>query len=250
MKSCIVKPHKAGLFSLINKAITCAEIYDHVHVDWTGDTLYSRPQDGNLWDHLFEPTTPPEGEATIITDYPHPLYTFKHVADLYEGGHQWRQRLNACWSRFKVRDDVLAMAAKVIDQFQGKNVVSVLVRANCHGREQVDEKNQALEDYKSAIEWGPSRYAKHTVVHTVCGDMESLRWFQERFTVIYDEETVRSESRDVDRHQAVEQFVEDAKRALAEVIAMSRADFLVHPVSNMATAALYMNPDLRSVYLK
>jgi hypothetical protein len=34
-----------------------------------------------------------------------------------------------------------------------------------------------------------------------------------------------------------------------ESFVLSKSDYLIHPVSNMATAALYMNPKIKNIFL-
>lgn len=87
-RSCIVRAHGAGLFSNVNKVLTCLRIYDHVHVDWSkagpndpafkyGGSFY-----GDCWDTLFSFNDPPPKEPyDTIHQYP-----FYEITDACAGG--------------------------------------------------------------------------------------------------------------------------------------------------------------------
>lgn len=246
MKACIVKPHRGGLFSLINNVITCMGLYDHVHVDWSEGCMYGGHCDGNIWNHLFEPTDPVTGIHKVIYDYPNQLLTYRNPAKLYPYS-QWRHFYHELWrKKIHVRDPIL----NAVDNFIGfrklGDYISVLVRAHSHAGEQPTEKSQSLDAYAAAIEAAGSP-AKP--VFLMAGDHETVEWFKARFPVVYFEDTPRSDTRDDDRHLLVSQTVWDAKRVLTEALVASQGETLIHPVSNISTACLYINPNLRSVYL-
>ncbi len=240
-KACVVKAHRAGLFSLINKIITCAEIYENVHVDLSG-SLYG---EGNVWDALFEPTTPPEEPYDVIETYPHQDYTYRGPALLYtDPSDAWRHRLHALWLRFKVRPEVMYWA----DAFTN-NVgpyVSVQILSLAHAGEQITGESQAMERYEETL-WATLRPGES--VFPLVNDVETRKWLAYRFPISEITNARRAANRYVDFHLSCPQTFEDAKEALIEVLIASRARAICHPISNMATAALYMNPELESIYL-
>ncbi len=242
--ACIVRAHRAGLFSLINKVITCATIYEHAHVDFTG-SLYGG---GNIWNDLFRPTVPPEGDADVIEDYPDFRLTSANVAKLYEGDQTWRNECNAIWNAFGPRVDLLSRAERfTADHWLGQDTVAALIRCNGHRGEQVSDRSQSLDEYAAAFE----RVKRPgSILHVMAGDEESLCWFNERFQTTYCADTPRSPNRDGERHLTEPQTVVDAQQCFVEVAILSMARALIHPVSNLSTGALYSNPALESVYLK
>lgn len=244
-RACIVFPHRAGLFSLLNNVVTCMLMYDQVYVDWV-DTLYGTRADGNLWNHLFEPLPPVEGGCDIHATYPDQWLTYKNAAKLYEGGHEWRERCNRVWRKLKPRMEVRVGADIVLDDHRMMDFISVLVRAYSHGGEQVSGRSQSLDSYARAID-GALGPATHVFLMT--RDLETLEWMKARFPVVYCKATKRTPTRDIDLHLAEPQTVDDAKQVMKEVILSSYGRALIHPVSNMATAALYMEPEMQSIYL-
>lgn len=241
MSACIVKPHRAGLFSNINKVITCLRMYDHVHVDWSEGSLY-----GDCWSDLFEPTSFPEEPADIITDYPFYDLTAACAGILYQNeSWGWRNTLHPLWEKLGVRKDLIDRALKMTLTVP-LEATGVIIRNDGHAGEQLSGRSQTLNEYAKAIEAVGNRH-----IFTMSGDLESLKWLNERFLVWHPADTKRTKTRsDPDRHLAEPQTPEDAKQVMIELLAIANCRTLIHPISNMATAALYINPNLKSIYLK
>lgn len=239
-----VQCHNAGLFSLINKVALCHTLYDHVHVDMSkGEGLIYGPE--NWWPELFAPTTLPQGEFDVVNAYPSTWMTGREAGHMYEGGNAWRDKFHGAWLRMGVNPEIALEAAQFVARLP-QDVVSILVRANCHRGEQLSDRNQTLEEYAAAYQ---TIKKPDSILHVMTGDEETLAWFRERFDVSFLSTTKRTATRDTD-HIAMPQTVEDAKQVLLEVLILSMSRALIHPVSNMATAALYINPGLESIYLR
>lgn len=242
-KACIVRPHNAGLFSQINKVVTCATLYDHVHVDWTGNTTYGSPKE-DLWPRLFKPTVNKGGE--VVVDYPNREITGTEAGNIY--GTDWRGKYHEAWKKFTVQP-ILTEAARIFVKYWPEPAVGCLVRFHGHHREQLSDKSQQLSDYVLEIE---KRLNQDTPIYVMSGDEETLQYFRERYgsRVSYWTDVRRTKTRDTNQMDATRQTFVDAEIALVEVLVMSHCRALIHPTSNMATSALYMNPKLEGVYLK
>lgn len=251
-KCCIVLSHNAGLFSLINKVVTCMDIgYENVAVDFTrGDPhKYVTPGGKNLWDLLFEPMDSKGQKEDEWVEYPDMWLTGGNATKLYTGDQAWRTRLNGWWNRLRVRPEIIdrieySMASLGL---LGGKFVSILVRSDFHAREQATAQSQSLDSYavaaQSALQSGDDFYVS-------AGDDATIKWFQERFNhVKFYPLTRRLKTRELDLLVHSDNTLEDAVNVLIEVLIMSKGRTLIHPVSNMSTAALYMNPELKSVYL-
>lgn len=245
-----ILPHYAGLFSLINKVITCQFLYGQVYVNWSGGTIYS-PPGVDLWAELFNGLREkPKREAVEIESYPNQALTYKNVAKHYISPHQsWRALCNRYWRALCLRPDI-AMEASLfaLDNFKDCDTISVLVRAHSHAGEQISDKSQSLNCYERAIDLELRPGSK---IFLACGDEETIAWFNEKYVgmVVTNPKTKRAATRDTDRHLAEPQTVEDARQAIIDVLLLARARVMIHPVSNMATAALYISPGLKSVFL-
>lgn len=263
MTSCLIKAHQAGLGSLLNNVITSLDKYDYVSVDWTG-SIYG---EGDLWPVLFEPPginglcgcivhTPRSEAGKVVSDtiegYQNQWLTYKNAGQLYLSGDEWRLKCNKLWELIEVQPHILANVARfpMLNQFRGK-VVAALIRAHSHAGEQLSGKSQTLEQYVEAI-----AAEKPDHVYIACQDLETLdRLRPEIFhscTIIASSHPFakRSPLRDIDRHLVEPQTHRDAVVVMEEVLIMSQADVLIHPISNISTACLYMNPKLKSVFLQ
>jgi hypothetical protein len=239
-KACIIKAHTAGLWSLINKVITCSEMYDEVRVDLS-NSIYGTE---NVWDHLFISGEPNEisSEVDVIDAYPHQNYTAKNAHFLYVSGHQyWRKSLHQQWNKFSVNPEHQKRAEDFCGFLLG-NYQAVIVRSFPHAGEQMTGKEPELQRYAEQLD--PA-----IPVFVMSNDWETQEWFSNRFESIRLQNTRRCKSRDIEFHLSTPQTIEDAIHCFIEVLICSGAKTLVHGVSNMATAALYINPRLKSIYL-
>ncbi len=126
--------------------------------------------------------------------------------------------------------------------------MGVLIRSDALGGEQLYGKSQTLEMYEEAMQ-----RSKAGAFFVVSSDEESLIWLQERFgSAIYFSSAIkRSKTRDSpEQHITTPQTKADAIDVMREVLALARCKALIHPISNMSTAALIINPKIESVYLK
>ena len=248
--SCVVRAHGAGLFSNINKVITCMEMYWNVRVDWSNpDNFYKVPEghDQNLWNHLFEPIGQVLDEPTDdIINYPHQRYTYKEAHALYQAGDDWRHELNKHWKKLQIKSQVADRSLNL-----SGTTIGVLVRSSAIAGEQISDRNASLDEYvratKKLIDQNDSKRPR---IYAACSDHESSMRFVKEFSATIHPWTRRAENRSIDFHAQHPQNVNDAINCVGEVLTLSRCDFLIHQVSNMATAALYINPSLTSVYLQ
>lgn len=256
--ACIIRPHKAGLWSLINNVATCSELWESVHVDWSGDhpsLIYKGT--GNLWLHLFQNNPGARSQLSVNTqlliDYPDQHLTYKNVARHYANPTDpWRRVYNAHFRKWAPHTAWVRQAANFADGLDAP-YVAVQVRADTHAGEQTSGRSQSLDDYADVLHVA-IRHTKETSglepkVMVVASDWETIGYFQKHFGARYFNGPRRGKTRQVDFHLNEPQTFKDAADCFCEVLAMSGASALVHPVSNMATGALYMNPNLESFYI-
>lgn len=248
-QSCLIKGHNAGLGSLINNAILWAYVYPKIHIDWSVPEVLYGPK---TFETLFEPMPPPEEPFDTVCVYPEQWLTWRWAGDLYRGldsAHlDWRERCRDLWRlHFKVRREITDYVDRFVFEYFSGKAVAAQVRWHGHSAEQLPpHKSQTLEDYAAAID---ATYPD--TVYVAASDYQTLNWFRDRFpTRFICHPTVRrGASRDSDFHRDAKQTEQDAIDALTEMLLMSRADTLIHPISNMSTASLYFNPTLKSVFL-
>ncbi len=249
----LVKAHKAGLFSLVNNVISCLDMGHDVEVDWS-DSMYS-PNKEDLFTHLFEPMPKLPRHTLTISNYLDQWLTYKNAAKLYDSPDQrWRERLNAQWSKLRVRSLIAENAEDFVNAHLANDFISVLVRADTHAGEQISDRSQTLDEYAREIEKALQiipTYNTENSVFLCCGDKQTADWLSKRFPVAMYPDRVPQllDSRAVDRHETVPQTPRDAEICLEEVLIMSEGSALVHPCSNMATTSLYINPGQKSFFI-
>lgn len=244
-EACIVKSHYAGLWSLVNNLLAWMETYPHVSVDWSSclygpDTFYT----------LFDPMPFADEDylCDIVGVHPDQPFTYLNAGRLYQGPADWRQRCHKLWNRLKVRPEIIrAVDAYVERHFGSHRIVAALIRGHTNAGEQLTDRSQMLDEY---ADWISKELADgRSRAYIAASDSESLDWFRKRFDIICHPQTIRAPTRSIDRHLTEKQTEQDAVICLEEVLIMARADVLIHGISNMATASLYVNPGLKSLYL-
>lgn len=246
MSKAIVTAHAGGLFSNITKCLVAVRMFDEVEIDWTrGRCAYKC--ETNLWDKLFDYNWKVKGDCALISDYVGEMWNYTAIGQskLYLSDGAWRREFNDYWIKMKVKHGHASRA-----MFESSNLwkthdpIACIIRCNRHGGEQLLGKNQSLDQYAQAFE---KHRREDSILHVLCGDLESLVWLQARFPVTCCP-AERTANRDIDFFKT-EQPWEAAVEALNEVLICSRARALIHGVSNLATGSLYINANQESIYL-
>lgn len=229
MKTAIVYAHRAGLFSQINKVITCLRIYDEVNIDWS-DCIY-----GDCWNDLFAYNEPLSPGFDKITDYPFYDLTAACAGILYQNeGWGWRERFHPFWEKLGCK----------VKPYNTLASVGILVRSEGHRGEQLSDRSQSYEEYAQHIK-------NSDMVYLMASDQETRKWFTDRFSnIVTSGPPLNAKRSDPDWHLTKPQTPEDAIQVMKEVLTLAQCKTLIHPISNMATCALIMNPDMKSIYLK
>ena len=235
----------AGLFSHINLIITHLEFHDarDIHVDWTEGLPYSQPSRGNLFEHLFVQFSARRPGDEMCRGWPHYDYTYRNAWKLYKADDRWRWDLNSRWRNFQVRPEILeeveSFRSSWPDQVIGLHVRNLNISSECPG-----SLCPTLEDYRRSLE------GSDAPVFLATDNMEAVEFFRE----VVGERLIsraihRARDMSSEYHLAVEQTIEDARNCLVDALLLASCQLLIHSVSNIATAVLYMNPSLRHVPL-
>jgi hypothetical protein len=235
----------AGLFSHINFVVTHIDALGHAdfHVDWTEEIPYADCEGNNLFDLLFIQPPRGTGDHQILRTWPHYRYTGSDAASLYTGSLRWRWRLHDCWNLLHVRDEIL----REVEEYCGswtKDATALHVRNRRIGTECPGGRAPTLEDYGRVL------YGGLEAVYLATDNDEAVEYFRSllgdrlRTRVI-----ARSADMDTEHHLSGSQSFQDARECLIDALIMARCARLVHSVSNIATAVLYMNPWLSHVFV-
>lgn len=247
-RACKVTAHGAGLFSNINKILVCLRLYEQVYVDWSkagpndpafkyGGSFY-----GDCWHDLFyDATSPPSEPYDTVHQYPFYDITGACAGIMYQNPEwNWRETYHKAWARLTCVVEPIPV---------GPNTIGVMIRSDALGGEQLYGKSQPLEQYADAI---AKVHKAGTSLFVVSSDNESISWLLQRYPGLYFSSGIKRSAHrsDPEQHLHVPQTKMDAIDVMREVLTLARCDSLIHPISNMATAALIINPQLKSIYLK
>lgn len=245
----ILAPHTAdaGLFSQINFVITHIHHLQSAefHVDWTGGTPYAQGEGINLFDCLFhQPHRPHQAGGRIVREWPHHKFTGDATDSLYLGASDWRWELHDCWRQLRVQERILQDAERVADTL-GESPVALHVRNSKIGSECPNGAAPTLDDYLRVVAGGSSR------VFLATDNDEAVRFFHHH---LGDRLCYRPIARGPDMrtefHLSCPQSLDDARNCLLDALVMARCCRLIHSVSNLSTAVLYINPRMDHVYLR
>lgn len=125
------------------------------------------------------------------------------------------------------------------------NYVSILVRSDVLGPEQPRLKMPSFEEYAQYRNQFPGA----TYLLSVDNEVD-LKRFKEVFKPhIVNERIRRSPDRTTEPHTSNIGDIYDLYDAMCEVYMLSKAQTIIHPVSNMATTSLIINPSQHSEFL-
>jgi hypothetical protein len=235
----------AGLFSHINFLVTVLEARGDTdfHVDWTEGMVYCEPGAGNLFEQLFEQLSPAKEGAEVISHWPHMRYTGTSAPALYAGKSEWRWKLNECWKQLKVLPGIGAEVERFSEGWEA-DMIALHVRNYRIGIECPGGDSPRLVDYAEVLERVTGR------VFLATDNEEAVAFFRRRFgDRIVVRDIPRASTMEVEYHQTAPQSVHDARNVLIDALLMARCGHLVHSVSNIATAVLYMNPQMRHTFV-
>lgn len=234
----------AGLFSQVNFVVTHIEALGHAefHVDWTEGTPYAGGS-SNVFDELFvQGRRAPEGHE-VVRGWPHYRYTGADAAALYMRLNGWRWRLHQCWKHLRVRDDILAEVEAWCGSW-ARDATALHVRNRKIGTECPGGLAPTLEDYGRALRCGGEP------VFLATDNREAVEYFRDllgdRLVV---REIARAADMETEYHLSRPQSARDARECLIDALVMARCGRLIHSVSNIATAVLYINPAMSHIFV-
>jgi hypothetical protein len=125
-------------------------------------------------------------------------------------------------------------------------IIGIFVRSNALADEQPSKIMPSREEYINTIEQIPK---SNNVKYFFCIDNEEeLNYYREIYKPNYFTNIRRTKNiNDGEPHTKTMGTLEDLEDSFIEVCIMSKCDILVHCISNMVTASLYMNMNQQSI---
>jgi hypothetical protein len=167
----------------------------------------------------------------------------------------WRQELNAVYRKFFRYEPVVSCKlesyAPRLRSYPHK--VAILSRGSALSAEQHGHRMPTREEYREAITYYKQQYSSEKLLFVLCVDNEEdLAYYQElcKPYPTFCTTIRRADNGAQEPHIGPQSSINDAIDTVVELELCAMCDVLVHPVSNMATIILLMNPSLASKYLR
>ena len=253
--------HEGGFFSNFNKVITFLNHFEKINdiseVEWNligqpfGAFAYNLPE---VFGTVFEQyKNGKHKEETTVSEYLQlslNKYTGKNAHNLYIGPDHWRKDLNKTFLKYikttKEAQHYIDKANENKKNCKGK-IISILKRNQRLRCEQPSDEMPTLEQYFEKID---ELFDDETYLYLCVDNMNDLNAFIKRYKRCLYHPYMRRTTSDKDQEpHFIPKSEKDAIHTFVDLWTASQSDYFIHPVSNMATSALYFNPQVESIYI-
>jgi hypothetical protein len=267
-KTLVLRSRNGGFFSNFNCVMSnlerylgkdgfaAAEVVWPVRADLPHFS-YGRAEDGNVWLHFFEPLDFPEFPPTRVemSEYPKTgvcLISSLEAYATYKLNWRWRRIYHRLFTRFiKLRPFLIQRVDGIVrDDMAGRFCVGVHYRNPQHAGEcprPIPEPEAFIARVRRLLPAG------RPVAVVLASDVEpAVEAFRAAFgdTLVVQPEVTRALSLAQEQlhHGAAHPSLNLGEQVLMDCLLLARCDVLLHVVSNVATAAGFINPRLKLVY--
>ena len=249
----IVKFHEGGFFSNFNKVTTFLNNTTDRVVKITWD-LQGQPWGafayscGEVFGKLFDIYDLGErvDNDIYLHTYTDTSFTGKEVASKYKD-IEWRNKFNNTLKYFKPLPLLEKHIQEVDKIVYNKKIIGILKRNELLKCEQPDGNMPDLEIYFNQID---ELIDDNTYLYLSVDNLYDVNAFISRYKkCIYNPKCRRSNTCSDQEPHFIPGNIMDALYTYLEVYSLSKCTHFIHPVSNMATAVLYHNPTIKSIFL-
>jgi hypothetical protein len=267
----LVYSYGAGFFSLFNKLFGYLEKYQPIYaISWQVYNPFNAYGEGEIFGKVFAPYVNVdykdyEIETIECMRYCDGKLTGREACRLYraetciENGISlnWRNEMNSLFHTYyklanqKIYTQYIEFAQKIQGyRNQGKKVITFLLR---HPALNVEQENNILptyEMYDDEILRVSGGDASQCVLVCLTDSQEAYEYFMEKYkhsTILFpDVQRRRANETDSTYNPGGDEKIE---MAMLSVLYLATGDHFIHPVSNMATSVLIINPNISHSYL-
>jgi hypothetical protein len=258
----IFNAHWSGLFCNINRLINYLVIYPNIReIDFNvlSSKTNHKPFIGEnieIFSKLFQKYKEDIPIDTIYNYTGTEFSNFEHLThkQAYQYYNENRYKLEPYNKAFNKYIHLLPhlqerLDKMVIDMKNGADqVIGIFVRSNALAAEQPTGVMPTREEYLEAIS-KLDTFSKKTKYFLRIDNEEDYEFYKSKLSPVYETNIKRAQTNKGDAPHTNGEYLtlEDLENTYLEIALLSRCDILVHCVSNMATAALYMNMNLISI---
>jgi hypothetical protein len=258
----VVKSFGAGFFANFNNLIqflvdmpNITKITYDVKSLSSGSMAYIK-EDEELYSKIFEPYDEGKSITKTITSIR------EDYNDIYLGGRnsynyygdkriKLQPAHNAFIKYIKVKENIQEKINEKLLQLKenSEQIIGIFVRSNALAVEQPNGKMPTREDYDKVLR--KIDLTKKTKYFLRIDNEEDLNYYKNKYKPNYYTDISRSiNNKGNALHLNNLQSLEDLEKTYIEVALLSNCHILLHCSSNMATAALYMNMNLKSIFIQ
>jgi hypothetical protein len=275
-KTLVVFPHDGGFFSNFNKVMNHLVCSLHhygvmaIKVDWNikkgskfkfNTFFYGTHKDGNIWEHFFDqPLFPPRSFIMCkkTSSYRDWSITGRNVYNLYKSGDGWRQQYHSAFKEYiRIKAHILKEVEQIyFRHLAGKYCIGVHIRNDVHKCEQPDGQMPPLEQYMAEIGHIISSKREDVKIFLATDVEEYVRRFRNVFgeKVFTQADVTRLQESPANPEEEITYLYDPSLKlgedVLKDCLLLSKCDVLIHRVSNIATAAGYINPSMSMIYCR
>lgn len=211
-----------------------------------GEELFSK-----LFENYKEKDKEPEYVEYVNTHKTKNIIA-KDASNMYGENRNKLQPYNDAYKKYIiVKTNIKEKLNREIEKLkEGKydKLIGVFVRSNALGSEQPRGHMPSREEYMNTINNLNDNNKKYFLS---IDNNDDFNFYKEKLKPHYFTDIKRSDNNQGNApHRNNLQLLKELENAFIEVYLLSQCDILIHCLSNMATASLYMNMDQQSVFIK
>jgi len=188
-------------------------------------------------------------KSIVSSDYQSLRITGEEAFNFYNENRNKLEPFNKAYTKYIIiKPDIQNKININVDRLKrnADQIIGIFIRSNALANEQPSKKMPSHEEYVNAI--NNIKKSKNIKYFFCIDNQDDLEYFKKLYKPHYFTDIRRtSNTNDGEPHTKTIGTLDDLEKSFIEVCIMSQCDILVHCVSNMVTASLYMNMNQQSV---
>lgn len=264
----VLKYHGAGFWSIFNKLMNFLQFYTPVYkIVWDVICPHNHYGIGEVMSKMFESFVDDtykdyELETIDCNMYLNNDLTGQQAMMLYSEETcikaniplDWREKLNAMYTKYiqlkPHAQQEMDRQREIIKGYNKKTIITMLIRHPALSREQPNGKLPEFTQYEEVIR-SISPTLEDTLIVCLSDHSDAYDYFNSRYdsNTIYFPKVERASTTGDEICCSRERSDEAPLEALRTVYVLSMGDHFIHHTSNMATAAMYINPSMKQYFV-
>jgi hypothetical protein len=255
------KEEGCGFFSTFNKLITYCVDYPNITKIKYNITSFAKghpmsfiKEGEELFSKIFDEydEKKPVNRTINALKYENERITTVNAVNFYGENRIKLQPFNDAYKKYvKIKQNIqdkINTKLKLLKE-NVEQTVGIFIRSNALQHEQPNHKMPRREDYDNALK--QIDLTKNTRYFFCIDNEDDLNYFKTKYTPNYYTDIRRTDNiHNSEPHKKTMGTLKDLEDSFIEVALLSECDTLLHCVSNMTTASLYMNMNQKSVFVE